>query len=117
MNRPVGVPSGAANSPGAKHGLDRARQSFGRRRWADAFRLAHQQDQRPWDQMHTVLVWSQRDSFWCRNIMSAAKFREQYDQLRGNMTGAGKTPTAHGRPSQPSKGEQAALRSLLGGAT
>ena len=54
-------------------------------RWANSFRLAHEQDGRGWEEMARVLVWSQRDSFWQGNILSAKKFREKYDQLHAQM--------------------------------
>ena len=53
--------------------------------WAASFRLAHEQDGRDWGEQRRVLEWSQRDDFWAPNIMSASKFRKQYEQLRAKM--------------------------------
>jgi hypothetical protein len=52
-----------------------------RDRWAESFRLAHERDGRAWRPMCELLDWSQRDPFWAANILSATKFREQYDRL------------------------------------
>lgn len=53
--------------------------------WANAFRLAHNQDGRSWEDLKEVLAWSQRDPFWQANILSAAKLREKFDQLKARM--------------------------------
>lgn len=63
--------------------------------WAKAFRLAHTQDGRAWDDLRAVLDWSQSDSFWSQNILSAAKLREKYDALDAKRTSA---PAANGTP-------------------
>jgi hypothetical protein len=56
-----------------------------RERWADSFRLAQSRDNRSWDEMATVLDWCQTDTFWQGNILSADKFRKQFDQLKAQM--------------------------------
>jgi hypothetical protein len=39
-------------------------------------------DERSWDQINRAIEWCQADDFWRGNIMSPAKLRKQYDQLR-----------------------------------
>lgn len=53
--------------------------------WANEFRLLVKRDGRGIEEVKEVLVWSQDDSFWKGNILSAAKFREQYPKLRLKM--------------------------------
>ncbi len=72
------------------------------RRWADSFRLAHERDGREWGEMGRVLDWSQRDVFWQANILSGAKFRKQFDRLKGQM-------------GQSSHRPRVALGDILGG--
>lgn len=42
-------------------------------------------DKRTHEQIETVLRWSQKDTFWFKNIWSTAKLREKYDQLVAKM--------------------------------
>lgn len=42
-------------------------------------------DGRPWDEINNVIDWCQHDSFWRTNILSPAKLRKQYDQLKLKM--------------------------------
>lgn len=51
-------------------------------RWADDFRKLVELDKRSIDNVREVLKWSQQDSFWKGNILSARKLREKYDQLK-----------------------------------
>lgn len=53
--------------------------------WANQFRLLVERDGRPIDEVKEVLIWSQGDSFWKGNILSATKLREKYAQLRLRM--------------------------------
>lgn len=53
--------------------------------WSLEFDRTHRLDRRPWDRMAEVLAWSQQDSFWQANILSAKKFRAQYDALEAKM--------------------------------
>ena len=53
--------------------------------WAKSFRLAYEQDKRPWEELRETLAWSQSDAFWQANILSADKLRQKYDTLRAQM--------------------------------
>ena len=50
--------------------------------WKKAARLMLDRDNRPSDEAHRLIDWSQDDRFWRSNILSMPKFREKYDQLR-----------------------------------
>lgn len=50
--------------------------------WEKTARLLLDTDDRSLDEALAVLEWSQRDEFWSKNILSMAKFRDKYDQLR-----------------------------------
>jgi hypothetical protein len=39
-------------------------------------------DGRSWEQIDAAIQWCQNDSFWRGNVLSPAKLRKQYDQLR-----------------------------------
>lgn len=61
------------------------RWSATRESWAREFGKMHELDARPWHELSDVLSWSQSDDFWQANILSAGKFRKQYEQLRAQM--------------------------------
>ena len=63
-------------------------------KWADVFRLMHERDNRSWKDIGTLIQWSQNDSFWSSNILSANKLRKQFDQLtvKMNQEGGGFVP-------------------------
>lgn len=42
-------------------------------------------DGRSWDEIEKVIRWCQQDSFWRTNILSPAKLRKQFDQLKLKM--------------------------------
>lgn len=50
-------------------------------KWADDFRKMIEIDKRDQDHLREVMQWSQRDSFWKGNILSANKLRQKFDQL------------------------------------
>lgn len=50
--------------------------------WADDFRKLIELDGKSVDNVRLVIQWSQQDSFWKSNILSAKKLREKYDQLK-----------------------------------
>lgn len=54
-------------------------------RWSADFDKTHTIDHRDWGEMERVLAFSQTDSFWQNNILSANKFRAQYDKLLMKM--------------------------------
>ncbi|RBO90598.1 hypothetical protein DES48_1302 [Paraliobacillus ryukyuensis] len=50
-------------------------------KWADDFRKMRNLDDRTEEQIKYLIDWTQSDDFWHRNILSAEKLREKYDQL------------------------------------
>lgn len=50
-------------------------------KWAGDFDRMIRLDKRPIPEIEAVMEFSQRDSFWRSNILSAGKLREKYDQL------------------------------------
>lgn len=53
-----------------------------RESWANDFRLTREKDKRPPSLIKEILIWSQNNSFWKKNIKSAAKLREHFDRLQ-----------------------------------
>lgn len=53
--------------------------------WANAIRLMVERDNRTLEDIASVIIWCQNDSFWKGNILSANKLRDQYDQLYVKM--------------------------------
>jgi hypothetical protein len=51
-------------------------------KWLADMERLHRIDGRSWDQIAKAIMWCQDDDFWKANIMSPAKLRKQYDQLR-----------------------------------
>lgn len=49
--------------------------------WAYDFDKLNRLDNQKWETIAAVLDFSQTDSFWQSNILSASKFRKQFDQL------------------------------------
>lgn len=56
--------------------------------WAADFDKCHRLDGHAWEDINDVLQFSQGDSFWSTNILSAGKFRKQYTQLLAKMGGS-----------------------------
>lgn len=52
-------------------------------KWANDIRLAHERDHRDYEKLDRLVDWSQDNSFWQANILSAGKLRKQYDTLMG----------------------------------
>jgi len=50
--------------------------------WRDEARRMLDIDKRELDKASNLIRWSQADGFWRKNILSMAKFRQRYDQLR-----------------------------------
>jgi len=50
-------------------------------KWAREFDLMMRLDKRTAEQINAVMEFSQNDSFWMSNILSAGKLREQFDKL------------------------------------
>lgn len=55
-------------------------------RWAADFDKCNRIDKRSWDDIADVLRFSQKNTFWRKNILSGKKFREKYDRLLIEMT-------------------------------
>jgi len=51
-------------------------------KWLADMERLHRIDERSWEQITKAIHWCQDDDFWKANIMSPAKLRKQYDQLR-----------------------------------
>lgn len=49
--------------------------------WANTIRLMRERDKRNHHDMGVVWKWVRNDDFWSPNVMSADKFRKQYDRL------------------------------------
>jgi DNA-binding transcriptional regulator YhcF (GntR family) len=49
--------------------------------WANDIRLMREIDNRTLEQIKYLINWSQSDSFWKSNILSASKLRSKFDQL------------------------------------
>lgn len=64
--------------------------------WRTAARLMLDRDERDLDKALRLIDWCQDDEFWRGNILSMAKFRAKYDQmrLRANSEGGHKPTTA-----------------------
>jgi len=63
--------------------------------WADSVRLMLEQDGRTVQEIEEVLQWLPTDSFWSKNIQSAAKLREKFEQLQAEI----RTPKKKGKLS------------------
>ncbi|MGG0794558.1 hypothetical protein ABE137_11195 [Brevibacillus laterosporus] len=53
--------------------------------WAEGMRKLMELDKRDKKDIQLVIQWATDDTFWQKNILSAAKLREKYDQLEGKM--------------------------------
>jgi hypothetical protein len=51
-------------------------------KWQSDMERLNRIDERSWEQITKAIEWCQADDFWRGNIMSPAKLRKQYDQLR-----------------------------------
>ncbi|EBQ9003873.1 helix-turn-helix domain-containing protein [Salmonella enterica subsp. enterica serovar Blockley] len=70
--------------------------------WANEIRLMREQDNRTHKQICELFSRANRDSFWCRNILSPSKLREKWDELSLKLSTA-TTP----------RGEDKSISSLL----
>jgi hypothetical protein len=67
--------------------------------WRREARLLLDADKRTEEQVHRAIDWCQGNSFWRSKIMSIAKLRAKYDQLRLDAE-AEREKQANGRPSR-----------------
>jgi hypothetical protein len=111
------VPDGASSTPTidkradverlCEHLADRIEGNTGKRptitqKWRDAARRMIDIDGHSEQHIHGVIDWCQNDSFWCSNILSMPKLREQYIQMK--LQGERRTqrhtgPAAHREPA------------------
>ena len=66
--------------------------------WAKTIRLMRESDNRDYQTMASVWTWARNDSFWQSNILSANKFRQQFDQLAVKMKGNDNVQANNYRP-------------------
>lgn len=53
--------------------------------WEREMRLLHERDKRPWEEIQSTIDWIFESDFWCRNILSVAKLRKQYDTIQAQI--------------------------------
>lgn len=53
--------------------------------WAADIDKLHRIDKREWEQIRTIIEWSQDDTFWWKNILSGRTLREKFDRLEDDM--------------------------------
>jgi hypothetical protein len=51
------------------------------KKWANEVRLMRERDNRSIEDIHSLIKWTQQDSFWKNNILSISKLRTKWDQL------------------------------------
>ena len=50
-------------------------------KWANEFRLMMERDKRDGEEIQNLIIKTQNDNFWKKNILSPSKLRKQYDRL------------------------------------
>ena len=50
-------------------------------KWAEDINKLHRIDNRTYEQIEYMIRWVQKDDFWSRNILSASKLREKFNDL------------------------------------
>lgn len=65
--------------------------------WANTIRLMRESDNRDHTTMWKVFSWTNKDSFWCSNILSPTKLRKHFDKLQVKANETNKP--ANGTPS------------------
>lgn len=50
--------------------------------WANEARLMRERDKRDLAEAWSLFLWANKDAFWCSNILSISKLREQWDVLQ-----------------------------------
>lgn len=70
--------------------------------WSDDVRLMREVDKRSHHEICELFLWSSKDSFWCRNILSPSKLREKWDQLTAQRTRPAVAQGSHAWPAKPS---------------
>ncbi|MBQ6396204.1 hypothetical protein IJH89_01300 [Candidatus Saccharibacteria bacterium] len=49
--------------------------------WTIEIDRIHRLDSKSWEEIDRIIVWSQRDRFWRKNILSGGKLRQQFERL------------------------------------
>jgi hypothetical protein len=65
------------------------RETFKRpnlQKWAQHINLMIRKDKRSYEEIESVIRWSQENQFWRNNILSTRKLREKFDRLALQMT-------------------------------
>lgn len=75
--------------------------------WARDIRLLVETDGRDIHDAWRVFAWAHADSFWRHNILSASKFRKQFDQLFAKSNGG--KPYENSSPTHPTAAQRRAL--------
>lgn len=81
-------------------------------RWAADFDKCHRIDGYSWNRVMNVLMFSQRDSFWQSNILSAKKFRAKFDMLFMRMLNEGGGDARAAPSTQPRVLEREGVREI-----
>ena len=74
-----------------------AKRASSIKKWAKDIDKLNRLDKKPWDEIETVMVWSQSDNFWQNNILSGQKLREKFDTLKLKMKNNPSDPDAKTR--------------------
>jgi len=56
-------------------------------KWAEDINKIHRIDGRTYEQIEYMIRWTQKDSFWSQNILSASKLREKFNDLIPRLKG------------------------------
>lgn len=81
-------------------------------RWAADFEKCHRIDGYGWRHIMNVLMFSQRDTFWQCNILSAKKFRTKFDMLHMRMMNEGGGGARAASAAQPRVLEREGVREI-----
>lgn len=79
-------------------------------KWKTDMRLLHERDGRSFTQIENMIRWCQADDFWRANILSPAKLRAKYDQMRLRATSSARAYSHEDLEAQIDK----ALACILG---
>jgi hypothetical protein len=77
--------------------------------WANTVRLMNKVDGKPHSEICAVFNWANKDSFWCKNILSPDKLRKQFDRLSIEVKGKKEIVT----PVQTKQNQEANINNEL----
>lgn len=77
--------------------------------WANVIRLMRELDGRSHSDICALYDWVSRDTFWCTNILSPAKLRQQWDRLMAKRL----NPVSSARPHSNLAAAQQAAQSMM----